>query len=137
MSIERNQLVDIMTNSGKNEELEIDYLKDFKDDFLINTGDGLLLTGKFFEMGPMPCFKLLTEEFVLVASSGRLIELAVLSDDITWQAMDNLSVGTKIITKNGVQTVEAIKYMGIVDCVDIEILHTNNRYYTEGISSRR
>lgn len=102
-------------------------------DYLVSTPDGWQRAGKFFNKGALKCYQFTTENNkTLTASEKHLIQL----DNGEWKPVNLLSIGDTILTIDGNSKITSINELpDLIDCVDIEILHENHRYYCEGISS--
>ena len=111
------------------EEIQIGDINKYSS-FMLSTPDGFQRTGAFFEKGILSCWKIKSNTHELIASIYHLIET-----DLGWTTIEDISIGSKILTDNGYESIVDKIYIGEIECVDIEVLHQNHRYYTNGISS--
>ena len=97
----------------------------------IDTPDGYQPIGAWFDKGVMPTVLIATEEFQTTCAFNHLLQY----NDNTWGLASNLSIGDKLHTKNGIQSVISITVLDDQECFDFEILHDNHRYWGDGFSS--
>jgi len=107
-------------------------LKHFKENFdnlKINTPDGFQEIGELYHKPKKKCYS-------VSFSNGDIIEC---SEDHLFQLQNNEWVKTKDIKENDI-TLDGFIVLGVIsigihDTYDLEVLHENHRYYSDGIVS--
>jgi len=97
----------------------------------IDTPDGFQKIGKWFDKGVLQMVRIATASFDTTCAVNHMIQL---SDD-SWSLASELEVGAMVKTRNGVEPVIAIQEVQDSECFDFEVMHTNHRYYGDGIVS--
>jgi len=135
----RDQMVTIMLEDDGDwsavKDVEIGSLETMTKPYSINTPDGWQKTGKFVNKGVLSCKELIAfgdvDTYKINASDDHLIETVR-----GWVTMKELSRLDKVLVEDGTYAdVMEINDIGEIECVDIEVLHDNHRYYCQGISS--
>lgn len=71
----------------------------------------------------------------LYNESDSIFDRVEFLDGSVWIRSKNILVGDNIISKNGYSTVSSIEHLGIGDTYDLEVEHTNHRYWSDDFSS--
>ena len=112
------------------EEVPIGSLE-YLDSVLIETPDGWQRTGSFFHKGVLECLKVKAGQFEICGSTGHLVQLS----SGQWIPIKDVKVNDVLLSREGESKVSSITPVGKITCVDVEVLHSNHRYFVEGISS--
>lgn len=110
-----------------------DTLGGFK--ILTETPDDLQEIGDFYKKSPRECYFIKCGSYQLECSHDHLLETSE-----GWKKTEDIynldsSERPLILTKEGYVPTDSITSTGVKDVYDVEILHPNKRYYTQGISS--
>lgn len=97
----------------------------------LDTPDGWLPIGEWFDKGVLPLIRVETDNFETICAINHLIQLS----DESWILSENLVIGDRIITYSGIEEVIDLEFAGDEECYDFEILHPNHRYWGDGIAS--
>ena len=99
----------------------------------VTSPDGYVSISSFIDKG-------IWEEYLLILESGdsvRVNENHLFETSLGWQSAKQLSNNVKefYLTEKGLVGGYVIKTGNIIPIVDIQILHSNHRYYSNGVSS--
>ena len=97
----------------------------------ISTPDGYQKIGNWYDKGVLEMVEVTTPSFRTTCAVNHLIQL----DDDTWAQASELEPGVCIQTLGGVEPVLEVSSVDAAECYDFEVLHSNHRYYGDGIVS--
>ena len=102
-----------------------------KSNYLVDTPDGFQYASKFIKKDLRSCYSLKTENHQINCSGDHLIET-----DFGWVKTDEITNGTRVLTKNGFEKVLVNTSLDDSEVFDMTIDHDNHRYWGgSGISS--
>jgi len=106
------------------------YIEDGKN-ILVNSPDGFQTISKFFNKKPRNILKIETINHKIKCSEDHLLETQE-----GWNAANNLSIGSLILTKSGIEPIISNNFINNEEVFDFTIDHENHRYWGgTGISS--
>lgn len=100
----------------------------------IETPDGWVPIINWFNMGVKPIQIIKTTNHELRCASTHMVEVQR-DGSFVWMMTNELINGDCILTASGTEPVISIQNDGEEECFDIEVGHSNHRYWAEGISS--
>lgn len=102
-----------------------------KYDIEISTPDGFQKIGNWYDKGVLQMVRVYTPSYETTCAVNHLIQL----DDSAWVQASELEPGAKIQTLTGIEPVLGVVEEDDAECYDFEVLHSNHRYYGDGIVS--
>jgi len=95
------------------------------------TPDGIQQIGAIVTKYNKQCYALMFETGVIVeCSDDHLFETTE-----GWVKSTDVDISHDVLCETGLTKLVKRKYIGVADVYDLEVLHDNHRYYSEGISS--
>lgn len=111
----------------------------------INTPDGYKPIGNLYKKKNRNCIKIILENGMeLIGSDKHLVEVTKdsynpnvqVENNLFWLSLGDITEGELVWCENGeLSKVESYTDMGILDTFDLEVLHSNSRYISNGIVS--
>lgn len=110
---------------------QVEKIRAITKDFLIKTPDGFYASSQTFAKGPKHCVRITTEAaFITVVSDDH----AFIGKDNEWVFAANVIIGTELLTEIGLDKVVSVEEVGMLDCYDLSIEHSEHRYYVDGFA---
>ena len=108
-----------------------DLWHDSQKQFMVDTPDGFQYVSRFIHKDTRSCYDLRTDNFDIECSGDHLIET-----DSGWLKTEDISIGTKVLTRVGFEEVRYNNKIDDSDVYDMTVEHEKHRYWGgAGISS--